>query len=140
MAFKVGGKLSSPPPSSVGQKDLFGGSPSRPSSAPSLPPRVAGPARPGFAPRPSMPAVSARPPMAAPRTPPTTARPSTRGGVAADHGWTSPPPALGRPYRDFIEWACDQHMSYEDAEKLALDIVTGVIKCDEEDAYPAPRR
>jgi hypothetical protein len=48
------------------------------------------------------------------------------------HGWSSAPPAKGSSYEDYIHWACDQRLFYEDAEKLALDIVTGKIKIEDE--------
>lgn len=126
MAFKIGGGQSN-----VGQT-------TSPTPSPSA--RPAGvPARPGFAARPQVQAPRPPAPVATPPRVVPTKPAAVKSSTQVRHGWSSPPPAKGSSYRDHIEWACDQHLFYEDAERLALDIVTGKIEIDDEPSAPGMR-
>lgn len=126
------------------QADMFAGPSASPVSKP-LPPRLTAPvpARSAFVPRsvqaPAAPSRrppltgAARPPLATPRSSAAVAKPRTGG-------YTEAPPPKGSPYRDFIEWACDQHLLYEDAEKLALDFFLGKRNPDDEEPSNGFRR
>jgi hypothetical protein len=109
--------------------------------APARPPQTATtPPRPGFSP-PRTPVGAPPRPSAPPRASvaPVAARPLSTPHAAAQkrHGWSAPPPR-GSSYEVYIQWACDQHLFYEDAERLALDIITGKIKIEDEATAVAP--
>lgn len=125
MAFKIGG----------GQSNA--GHTASPTPSPAA--RPGAPARPGFSPRPQVqatrpPVPAAAPPRVAPAKPVVA-----KSAAQAEHRWSSPPPAKGSSYREYIDWACEQHLFYEDAEKLVLDIVTGKIEIDDEPSTPGMR-